>query len=138
MRTQIYLFQANIFSVKSGKIGAPGQLMGSITSENPLGILEKNTRQGIFGKMSPATAEPLPVGTKDQIQTGDASIYSTVCDRGLQEYSVKILKIYPNSTDTRNMLLKVTDPDLLTATGGIVQGMSGSPIIQNGQCHRWR
>ncbi len=126
------VFSAKTFSVKAGKIGAPGQLMGSITTQNPLGLLSKNTRQGIFGKMPCIQAEPLPVATKDQVQTGDATIYSTVCDQGLREYSVKILKIYPTGADNRNLLLKVTDPALLQTTGGIVQGMSGSPIIQNG------
>lgn len=126
------VYPAEIFSVKSGKAGAPGQLMGSLTNQAPIGTLQKNTHLGIFGKITPICAEPLPVGTKDSVQPGKATIYATVGAEGLQEYSVELLKIYPKGESSRNMLLKITDQRLLTATGGIVQGMSGSPIIQNG------
>ena len=126
------VYPANVCSVKPGKAGTPGQLMGAITRQEAIGVLEKNTRQGIFGQMSPIAAEPLPVGAKQDVQTGAATIYSTISGNTLQEYSVEILKIYPTGTDTRNMLIRITDPQLLAATSGIVQGMSGSPIIQNG------
>ena len=127
------VYAANVLSVKPGKIGKPGQLAGSLTGSAPLGVLEKNTRQGVFGKMEPVLSEALPVAKKSQIQPGTASIYATVSGSTLQEYSVEILKIYPQGNDTRNMLLKITDPELLSATNGIVQGMSGSPIIQDGK-----
>ena len=69
-----------------------------------------------------------------EVKTGDAVIRTTVSGDAVREYSVKILKIYPKGKGTgRNMLIKITDPDLLATTGGIVQGMSGSPIIQNGK-----
>ena len=127
------VYTANIYSVKPGKAGAPGQLMGSVTDPEAIGTLSKNTKQGIFGEISPIAAEPLPIGKKADVQTGKATIYSTVSGAVPQEYSVEILKIYPTGTDTRNMLLKITDPQLLSATNGIVQGMSGSPIIQDGK-----
>ncbi len=127
------VYPASVLSVKAGKSGTPGQLMGAITQQEAIGVLQKNTRQGIFGKTAPIAAEPLPVASKEEIQTGNATIYSTVNGNALQEYSVEILKIYPHSSDTRNMLLKITDPDLLATTCGIVQGMSGSPIIQDGK-----
>ena len=127
------VYPANVFSVKPGKIGTPGQLMGSVTQTDAIGTLRKNTKQGIFGEITPISAEPLPVAQKEDIQTGAATIYSTVSGSALQEYSVEILKIYPNGNDTRNMLIKITDPDLLCVTSGIVQGMSGSPIIQDGK-----
>ena len=129
------IYPARIESVKIGKTGAPGQLMGMVTQPDPLGSIEKNTAQGVFGtlKLEPK-AEPLPVAQIDQVKTGAATIRSTVAGDTLREYSVEILKIYPNSASkTRNMLVKVTDPALLNATGGIVQGMSGSPIIQDGK-----
>ena len=126
------VYSANVYSVKQGKAGAPGQLMGSVTDDEAIGTLSKNTKQGIFGEISPIAAEPLPIGKKTGVQTGKATIYSTVCGAVPQEYSVEILKIYPTGNDTRNMLIKITDPQLLSATCGIVQGMSGSPIIQNG------
>ena len=128
-------YPCHIFSVKKGKAGAPGQLLGSLTDPATLGKLQKNTEQGVFGKMgNEITGDPLPVAKTSQITTGKATIRSTVGENGLQEYSVEILKIYPNTTGrSRNMLLKVTDSRLLATTGGIVQGMSGSPIIQDGK-----
>ena len=129
------VYDAHVFSVKKGKIGTPGQLLGTLTDTQSLGTVEKNTNQGVFGKLDSAQADtPLPVAKPDEVKTGSATIRSTVNGTNLQEYSVEILKIYPN-TDlrTRNMLIKVTDPALLSTTGGIVQGMSGSPIIQDGK-----
>ncbi len=129
------VFAADVLAVKQGKIGTPGQLMSTVTGSGSIGFLQKNTVQGVFGqaKLS-GLGEKLPVGTKEAVHAGAAVIRSTVKDHQVQEYSVEILKVYPNSgAGGRNMLLKVTDPELLTATGGIVQGMSGSPIIQDGK-----
>ncbi len=133
--TQGSVYPARIESVKIGKTGAPGQLMGTVTQTAPVGSIFKNTDQGVFGSAKlQAEIEPLPVAEISQIKTGAATIRSTVAGDSLREYSVEILKIYPNSASkTRNMLVKVTDPALLAATGGIVQGMSGSPIIQDGK-----
>ena len=126
------VYSASILSVKKGLIGEPGQIIGCIQGEKLLGTLSKNAEQGVFGKLDLAIGNnALPTGAA---QTGHATIRSTVTDQGVQEYSVEILKIYPNTkTGCRNMLLKITDPALLELTGGIVQGMSGSPIIQNGK-----
>ena len=126
-------FDAQILSVKKGKCGHPAQLRGSIDSPMTIGTLQKNTPQGVFGISKQGWhGEPLPVADYEDIKTGKATIRSTVCDGGVQEYSVEILKIYPEDrSDHRNFLIKVTDPKLLEATGGIVQGMSGSPIIQD-------
>ena len=129
------VFGAAISAVRKGQAGDPGQLMGTLSSTEPIGALQENKPQGVFGKLEelPAT-QPLPVCGADQVHTGCATIRCTVADTQVQEYSVEILKIYPNSGATgRNMLVKVTDERLLTATGGIVQGMSGSPIIQDGK-----
>ena len=129
------IYDATIFSVKKGKTGAPGQLLGTMTDPNALGTLQKNTQQGVFGKADRAfSGDALPVASSDEVKTGSATIRSTIGGTTIQEYSVEILKIYPNTDHhTRNMLLKVTDETLLNTTGGIVQGMSGSPIIQNGK-----
>ena len=129
------IYPAQVLSVKKGAIGTPGQLLGGLSGADPLGTIEKNTAQGIFGTVQTFTkTEPLPVAHTSDIRTGRAAIRSTVEGDSLREYSVEILKIYPSAKDrSRNMLLKVTDPDLLAATGGIVQGMSGSPIIQDGK-----
>ena len=128
-------FQAQIQSVKKGKSGEPGQLKGTAETFQVCGKLLRNTPQGVFGINKEGwPGEPLPVASYDEVQTGPATILSTVQGDTPQEYSVEILKIYPEDrSDHRNFLLKVTDPDLLSTTGGIVQGMSGSPIIQDGK-----
>ena len=126
-------FDARVRSVRKGTPGTPGQLKGD--AGDPLGTLLKNTPQGVFGKTdSPFPGTALPTAAYSDIRPGPAVIRSTVAGTSVQEYSVEILKIYPEDrTDGRNFLLRVTDPALLETTGGIVQGMSGSPIIQNGK-----
>ena len=133
--TQGFAYSATVDAVKKGKSGDPGQLMGSVTNRAPIAALSKNTLQGVFGKAQlPFRGEALPTAAISEIQTGPAVIRSTIQNGSVQEYSVEIMKIYPHSSaDGRNMLLKVTDQRLLDSTGGIVQGMSGSPIIQDGK-----
>ena len=129
------IYRANVVSVRMGKVGEPGQLMGAVQSNVPIGTLTKNTAQGVFGVADLGiTGEKLPVAEPQEVKTGPAYIRSTVNGEPVQEYSVEILKVYSGSKHAgRNLLLKVTDPALLAATGGIVQGMSGSPIIQDGK-----
>ena len=129
------VYSAQVYSVKKGKIGDPGQLMGALTDSTQLGTLKQNTVQGVFGKLEKQSyLEPMPAAEASQIREGEAKILSTVDGTSPREYSVEIVKIYPNADRSgRNMLLKVTDPALLETTGGIVQGMSGSPIIQDGK-----
>ena len=128
-------FEAEILSVKKGKCGEPGQLKGGAEQIRIRGRLLRNTPMGVIGIAENGwDGAPMPVAAYDEIRTGPATIRSTVSGRGPQEYSVEILKIYPRDrSDHRNFLLRVTDPDLLETTGGIVQGMSGSPICQNGK-----
>ena len=130
-----YAYRASVAAVKKGISGQPGQLIGQIRDKTPLGQLSRNTARGVFGKSDTGwKGKALPVAEGSQIRTGSATILSTVSDHTVREYSVEILKIYPKAKETgRNLLLKVTDPELLEATGGIVQGMSGSPIIQDGK-----
>ena len=129
------VYPARVASVRKGRSGEPGQLMGSLTCPEPLGTLGKNTHQGVFGKaFAPFNGEAIPVAQADEIRCGPATILSTVQADNPREYSVEILKLYPNPARTgRNLLLRITDPQLLQATNGIVQGMSGSPIIQDGK-----
>lgn len=133
--TQGLAFSAQVESVRKGKAGEPGQLMGAVTDPEPLAQLSKNTPQGVFGDGSHLfSGDPLPAACASEIQPGAATIRSTAHNGTVREYSVEILKIYPGSgADGRNMVLRITDPALLEATGGIVQGMSGSPIIQDGK-----
>jgi stage IV sporulation protein B len=127
--------EAEVVSVRRGRPGDPGQLKGTADGDDVLGQITKNTPQGVFGTSRAGFhGEPLPVAEFADVKPGAATIRSTVCGDGIREYSVEILKIYPaDRTDCRNFLIKVTDPELLKTTGGIVQGMSGSPIIQDGK-----
>ncbi len=128
------IFPASVLSVKKGKAGKPGQLMGAVTDPKPCGSLSKNTGKGVFGGTACPQTQTLPTADRSEVTTGPATIRCTVGGTTMGEYSVEILKIYPQSAESsRNLLLKVTDPALLETTGGIVQGMSGSPIIQNGK-----
>lgn len=128
-------FDASILSVTRGKSGHPGQLKGAASDPIPFAPLLRNTPQGVFGTSETGwPGEPISTAAYDDIRTGPATIRSTVSSGTTQEYSVEILKIYPfDRTDGRNFLIKVTDPALLETTGGIVQGMSGSPILQDGK-----
>ena len=127
-------YKARVLSVRRGKTGVPGQLMGALSDAQPMGKLDKNTSCGIFGSCEGFSGHPIPTADPGEIHTGSAVIRSTVGGSTPREYSVEILKIYPNSNkEGRNLLLKITDPQLLSTTGGIVQGMSGSPIIQDGK-----
>ena len=129
------IYPAEVYSVQKGKAGQPGLLKGQALSHSPIGSLCANTPRGIFGTSSADfSGSPVPVGQWDALHTGPATILATVCQGPPREYSVEILKLYPKDRTThRNFLLKVTDPDLLNQTGGIVQGMSGSPILQDGK-----
>ena len=126
-------YKAAVASVRKGECGTPGQLMGVLKEATPIGTLYKNTASGVFGTANAGwTGESMPVGT--DVKSGPATILSTVAGENTREYSVEILKVYPNAGESgRNMLLRITDQDLLNVTGGIVQGMSGSPIIQDGK-----
>ena len=132
---QGYAYNAKVLTVRKGRSGDPGQLMGTVDGDAPIGILSANTDRGVFGTTETGwQGESVTVADSDEIKTGPAVIRSTVSGNTVQEYSVEILKIYPKSRQNgRNLLLRVTDPALLNATGGIVQGMSGSPILQNGK-----
>ena len=128
-------YTAEVLSVRKGRCGEPGQLKGNADTATTLGWLLKNTPQGVFGITNmPWQGEAIPTADYGDIRPGQAAIRSNVQGNAVREYSVEILKIYPRDrTDGRNFLIKVTDPALLSATGGIVQGMSGSPIIQDGK-----
>ena len=129
------IYEAQVLSVKAGRVGAPGQLRGGIDGQKVLGTIRRNTAKGVFGHSdTPFAGTALPVAEADTVHTGSATILSTVSGSTVQEYSVEIVKLYPEATDTgRNMLIRITDQRLLDVTGGIVQGMSGSPIIQDGK-----
>ena len=121
-------YPAAIASVQKGKAGAPGQLKGALSSTQVLGTLSGNTPQGVFGTAEAGfSGAAMEIAPAEEVRTGDATIRSTVTADGPREYSVEILKIYPKDrSDCRNMLIRITDPELLEATGGIIQGMGVS------------
>ena len=100
-----------------------------------LGEVSANTEQGVFGRLTtPVAGTPVPVASPEEVHPGEAEIRCNVSDHEVATYCVEIEKVFSNTSYTgRNLMLKITDPALLAATGGIVQGMSGSPILQDGK-----
>ena len=106
--------------------------------QHDLGTLYANTQQGIFGTLDDKAlvqnGQGVEIASRDQVHTGKATILSNIAGDQVEEYEIEILTLYPESSgDTRNLMIQVTDPRLLETTGGIVQGMSGSPILQDGR-----
>jgi stage IV sporulation protein B len=126
----------SISGIIKGKAGSPGELMGYFTAEKN-GTLLGNTRAGVYGLMTERpnkiSGEPLPIALKNEIKEGAAVIYSTDGKNGVAAYDVMITGINKNDSEYKNFIIEVTDPDLIELTGGIIQGMSGSPVIQNGR-----
>ena len=134
------LLESSIISVRKGEKGSPGELKGIfVDDENSIGTIDKNTQCGIFGEASKGLknyikSDKIKVGFRDEIKLGKASIITTVDENGPKEYEIEIVKLLQqDSPGPKSMLIKVTDEELIRKTGGIVQGMSGSPIIQNGK-----
>lgn len=126
---------ANIYDVVKGKEGAAGELCGVILPESELGVITENTDTGIYGTLSgELPGERVPVAFRQEVQTGAATILTTPEGDEPKEYSIEIERI--NLLDlngSKAMVIRITDSELLDKTGGIVRGMSGSPIIQNGR-----
>ena len=118
-----------------GRDGHPGELKGEF-GEEKVGSLFGNTACGVYGTLAkePKTiSQKLPCALKGELQKGKAAILSNVDGLGVKEYDIEIVKIYSGNEETKNFVIEVTDDELLEKTGGIVRGMSGSPIIQNGR-----
>jgi len=132
------IYSAEIMSIVKGRQGEPGELIGMIRQNDryKIGNITENTYQGIFGRVSNNLAElenntPLKIGLKQEVQKGKAYIRCTVDDK-IENFEIEIVSIdMSNSNHSKGIVLRITDQRLLNMTGGIVQGMSGSPIIQN-------
>lgn len=130
---------STIYAIEKGKRGHPGEKIGSFVNQSKFsGNIEKNTVSGIFGSLqgeigNPYFKEPIPVGWESEIKEGPAKIYTVLEGERIEEYEVQIERIMRNRTDSKNMVIKVSDPELIEKTGGIIQGMSGSPIVQDGK-----
>lgn len=126
-----------VYSIKKGEPKDPGELKGTLTNKL-LGDIALNTENGIYGKIVDDEEElikneSIEILPKSKIQEGKAYIYCTLDDNQIKKYEIEIEKVLLTSTSNKNMIIKVTDEELLNKTGGIVQGMSGSPIVQNGK-----
>lgn len=134
------LYEANIFGVEKGKAGNPGVIEGVITyeTENVVGDIESNSLYGIFGTITDDFAkslsdeESMEVADRSQVEKGKAYIQSYVSGKK-EMYEIEIVNIHSNENGDAEMEICVTDNNLIEQTGGIIQGMSGSPIIQNGR-----
>lgn len=130
---------SSVYAIEKGKRGHPGEKIGSFVPNSAFeGTIEKNTPTGIFGKISgqvknPYFKEAIPVGWESEVKIGPAKIYTVIQGEKIEEFEVNIDRVIHNRTDSKNMIVRVTDPRLLEATGGIIQGMSGSPIVQDGK-----
>ena len=126
---------AGVEDVVPGQKGEPGELRGVPDGEQVLGSVEANTPQGIFGTAREPLGhgEALPVAADSEIHPGAAQIVATVDDAGPREFDARIVRVDLSAGAARQLTIAVTDPELLEATGGIVQGMSGSPVVQNGK-----
>lgn len=125
---------AFITAVVKGTKGEAGELCGELSAE-PIGEIVKNTEKGIYGKLYGDAVSGLkkyPVALADEVQKGKAEIICTLCDGETGVFEAEITDINRTSAENKNLVVKITDSRLLEKTGGIVQGMSGSPIIQNG------
>lgn len=129
-----------ILNITKGESGNPGKIQGTIENQNNIGTIGKNTRYGIYGKVDNLaslnidTSKEAEVALREEIQLGKAKILCSLDNQKPQEYEIEIEKIYKdNNYDNKSMKIKVTDEKLLEKTGGIIQGMSGSPVLQNGK-----
>lgn len=132
------IVDSNVTSIAKSRSGEPGEKHSSLNSKI-LGTVEKNTAFGIFGKMHKApehsvTKQPIPVAFAEEVKEGPAQIYTVLNGKKVEKFDIQIVHVAKQEHPaTKGMVIKVTDAKLLEKTGGIVQGMSGSPIIQNGK-----
>jgi stage IV sporulation protein B len=124
-----------ISGVTKGLKGTPGELRGYFSDDKAIGTLSANITSGVYGIMNqPIQSTPRKIGMKQDVRTGPAKVYTTINGNSPKYYSIEIEKIdYRDGIKSKNLVLHITDPQLLAQTGGIVQGMSGSPIIQDGK-----
>ena len=131
---------AEILNIKKGEDGNPGKIQGTVEEQETIGEITKNTEFGIYGKIQDLsslnidTSKEMEVAMRDEIELGKATILCSLDNQTVKEYEIEITKIYKdNHYNNKSMEIKVTDEELIEKTGGIIQGMSGAPIIQNGK-----
>ena len=127
------IFKSLVTSITKSEDSSPGTKNAKFYKNVIYGSIDKNVGAGIYGtyEMAIDNNNLIPVVAADKVKTGEASLYTALDDNTVKEYKINILKVDANSK-IKNFYFEVTDPDLLEKTGGIVQGMSGSPIVQDG------
>lgn len=127
------IYTCNITGYVRGERGKPGELRGVFSKNTSIGVIDKNLTCGVYGKLNKNFDKKNLISVSSANATmGNATIYTTINGKEPKEYSISILKV-DNSLENKNLVVKITDKELLDTTGGIVQGMSGSPILQNGK-----
>lgn len=126
------IYEANVSSITKSKTGSAGEKNASYNKDEVYGIIEENTITGIYGKYSDTidNKKTIEIGDSKDVTTGEAIIKTVIEDNKIEDFTINIIKINTDSK-TKNILFEITDERLLKVTGGIIQGMSGSPIIQN-------
>lgn len=131
------LYGCSIYDVKKGLRGNPGELKGFFDNSQMLGVIKENTKCGIFGDISKdfnvSNLTRVKKGSVSEATIGKAYIYSTLDGNACDKYEISIVKVDADNKDNRNYVIKINDKRILEKAGGIVQGMSGSPIVQNGK-----
>ncbi len=134
------IVEASIQGIQMGQRGRPGEKIGMFLYDRTFsGNIEKNTKFGIFGSLkyalkNPVYTEPIPIALASQVETGPAEMLTVLEGEKVEKFQVEIKKILPQSIpDSKGLIIEITDPRLLRRTGGIIQGMSGSPLIQKGK-----
>ncbi len=131
------IYYCDINDVKMGQKGCAGELKGSFDANRCIGSIYTNNKYGVYGNLSTMPQFDtglVDVASANQVKAGKAYIYTTVGEGGRQCYEIEIVKVSQSRAhDDKGMVIKITDPELLAITGGIVQGMSGSPIVQDGR-----
>lgn len=127
------IYSSTVTGVTRSSIGSPGEKNATYDSTDIFGNIFENTTRGLFGNYTSdiPNKKLYAVGKEDNISVGEASIFTVIDGDKVEEFSINILKINEGNSASKNLLFEVTDERLLKTTGGIVQGMSGSPIIQN-------
>lgn len=128
------IFKNSISSITESIDGKPGSKNAKFYYNTNYGNIDKNTKYGIYGsyKADYNNVERINIATKDEVTIGEAEIYTVIDGEKVEKFTIEITKINENS-DIKNITFEITDPKLIAATGGVVQGMSGSPIVQNGK-----
>ena len=133
------VYESRVIGVRPGGNGRAGELIGTFNKESPIGTVDKNCNYGVYGYIDNVEEyaegmQKVSLGGRLSVLPGKAKILSCIDGKNIEEFDIEIVKTnFQSSNEEKSMIIRVTDKDLISRTGGIVQGMSGSPIIQNGK-----